>query len=129
MAPPRAGQQLVELAAQPHDGAEPAQRLHAPLAAGQAAAGGDDVVGLEPQRLHGLGFQAAEHRLAILAEDLGDGPAVAADDHVIGLHEAAPEPPRQQSADRRLPGAHEADENDVIRSHPPHRIRSCLRGC
>ena len=70
--PSRARQQLRRIAAQPDDGTEPAQRLHHPLAARQAAAGGDDVIRLQRERLDRLGFELAEPRLAVAREDLGD---------------------------------------------------------
>src|SRR5437899_2975060 len=127
--PARSLVEVGEVAGEPHDGAERPEGLHAPLAARETAARRDHVARLQLEGVQRVGFELAEPLLALHAEDLGDRAPHASDDHVVSLHEAAPEPPRQQSADRRLPGAHEADENDVIRSHPPHRIRSCLRGC
>jgi hypothetical protein len=42
--------------------------------------------------------------------DLHSGPF---DDHRIGIHELKAEPVRHVPADRSLPTAHEADEDDV----------------
>ena len=44
-------------------------------------------------------YERAKARLAGFAEDLGDRPALAGDDQVVGLDETAPDPPRQQPAD------------------------------
>src|SRR5439155_25697152 len=79
---------------------------------------------VEPERLGRLGLALAEARLAVLAEDLGDRLPLARDDHVVRLDEAAAETAREQPPDGRLPGAHEAHEDDVVRRHPSHRIRS-----
>src|SRR5207248_4322391 len=125
--PPGAARALVEvdeLAREPHDRAEVAQGLHAPVVAREAAAGRDHVARLEPERLERLGLELAEARLAVLAEDLGDRLPLARDDHVVRLDEAAAETAREQPPDGRLPGTHEAHEDNVVRRHPPHRIRS-----
>ena len=119
--PPGAARALVEvdeLAREPHDRAEVAQGLHAPLVAREAAAGSDHVARLEPERLERLGLELAEARLAVLAEDLGDRLPLARDDHVVRLDEAAAETAREQPPDGRLPGAHEAHEDNVVRRHP-----------
>ena len=104
-----------------------AQGLHASLAAGQATAGGDHVVGLEGERLHRLRLQPAKRLLAVLEEDLGNGAAVARDDHVVRLDEAPPQTAREQATARRLSGSHEPDEHDVAR-HRPHLIRARAPG-
>ena len=72
-----------------------------------AAAGDDDRAGerhaarghhrapLPGQALHDLALQLAKAALPVRAEDLGNGTALARDDHVVRLHEAPPEPARE----------------------------------
>src|SRR5207249_2477905 len=92
--PARALAEVGEVAREPHDGAERAEGLHAPLAAGKATTRRDDVARFQLERLQRLGFDRAEALLALRADDLGDRARLAGDDHVVGLHEAAPEPAR-----------------------------------
>src|SRR5258705_12266384 len=95
-------EQLAHVAVEPDHGAELAQALYPALAARQASSGRDDVARLQPQRVEHFGPQLAESLLARLAEDLGDRAALARDDHVVGLDEAAPEPARQEPPAHRL---------------------------
>src|SRR5262249_17668435 len=111
-------EQLVYVAVEPDDRAQLPQPFHPALAARQAAAGGDDVTRLECQCVERLGLELAESLLALVAEDLGDRAALARDDHVVSLDEAAPEPARQEPPADRLSGAHESNEHDVVGPHP-----------
>src|SRR5437899_5493590 len=61
--------QLTQIAAQPHDGAERAQRLDAVVAARQPAARGDHVAGLEGERGERLALETAERVLAVLRSE------------------------------------------------------------
>src|SRR2546426_8381015 len=70
--PPRPLAEIGDVTREPDDGTERAERLHAPLAAREAAAGRDDVAGLQLERLERLGLELAEALLAFRAEDLGD---------------------------------------------------------
>src|SRR5207253_1046570 len=126
--PPRPLVEIREVAREPHDGAELTERLHASFATREAAARRDHVARLQPERFERLGLELAEALLPLRTEDVGDRAPLPGDDHVVGLHEAAAEPPREESPDRRFPRSHEADENDVVRAHLPHRIRSLRRG-
>ena len=118
-AAPGPREELLDLAPKPDDGPQRAQRVHPALATGQAAARRDDLAGLEAQRLQRLGLQTAKGLLAVVAKDVRDGAAVAGRDHVVGLDEATAEAACQQASTDRLPGSHEADEDDVVR-HRPH---------
>ena len=108
----------VELAAEPHHGAHGPQRLGAPVAAGQAPAGGDHVARLEREQPHRLLLQRAEVGLAPLGEDVRDRAALLRGDHVVGLHEAAAEPAGEEPPHRRLARPHEA--------RPGSRCRPCV---
>src|SRR5262245_4270278 len=111
-------EELAHVAVEPDDRAELSQALHPPLAARQAPAGRDDLTRLQRQGVERLGLELAESLLARVAEDLGDRAALARDDHVVGLHEAAPEPARQDPSADRLPGAHESNDYHVVAPHP-----------
>src|SRR5437660_526132 len=112
-----AREQLRQVTAQPHDGPERAQRLDTVVAARQPAAGGDDVAGLEGEGPEHLALETPERLLAVGAEDVGDRAAVARDDHVVGLDEAAAEAAREQPPADRLSRAHEPHNDDVIARH------------
>src|SRR3989442_12676990 len=118
----RAREQLGQIAAQPHDSAERAQRLDAVVAARQPAAGGDHVAGLEGERGERLALETAEGVLAVVTEDVGDRAAVARDDHVVGLDEASAEAAREQAPADRLPRPHEPHDDDVVARHATHPI-------
>src|SRR5260221_10361107 len=82
-----------------------------------APAGGDDAIIATRE----LGQQArlapAEALLAFDFEDRGDWHAGALDEDAIGIDEFAPQALRERLADRRLAGAHHADEKDVASAH------------
>src|SRR5438445_177292 len=86
----------------------------APSQRRQPADGRDHGAPLEAEALEDLGLKLAEARLAGLAEDVRNRAPLPGHDHVVGLDEAAAEPAREQPAHRRLPGAHEADQHDVV---------------
>src|SRR4029450_7179272 len=111
-------EELAHVAVEPDDRAELAQALHPPLAARQAPPGRDGPTRLRRQGVERLGFKGAEALLARVAEDLGDRPALARDDHVVGLNETAPEPARQEPSADRFSGAHESNEYHVVAPHP-----------
>src|SRR5205085_1913780 len=50
-------------------------------------------------------------------EDLGDREALALLDRFVDVHGLPAEPLRQRASDRRLAGAHEADEINLVRFH------------
>src|SRR4030095_991708 len=91
----RALVERVEVAAQPHHGPERLQRLWAPLAAAQPAAGGDHVARLDREKPDRLLPEGPKAGLAALGEDLGNRSAFAGGDHVVGLDEAAAQTPGQ----------------------------------
>ena len=66
-----------------------------------------------------LRFPFTEACLAVVVEDVGDGPPGASDDEVVGIDELAPQPFGQQAADGGLARAHEAGEDDVVIDHAP----------
>src|SRR5262249_54718060 len=104
----------VELGGEPHHGAEGAQALHDTGPTRKPAARRHDVPALVGQLVEDVGLALAEVRLAVLPEDLRDRLALPRDDHGVGLDEAEPQPARQESAHRRFPGAHEADEEHAL---------------
>src|SRR5207237_5111083 len=101
----RALEQLGQISAQPHDGAEGAQRLHAVIAAGQPAARRDHVARLQRECLEHLALQTAKRLLTALPKDLGNRAAAARDDPVAGLNETTSEAPRELQTAHRLWGA------------------------
>src|SRR5437868_5726513 len=68
-----------------------------------------------------LRFLGPEPRLSLLREDLRDRPPERALEHAIDLEEAPPEPLRESGTERRLPGAHKADQDEVA----VQRVRGC----
>src|SRR5262245_10740698 len=110
-------EELAHVAVEPDHCAQLAEALHPPLAAWEAPSGRDDVARLQRQGVERLGLELAESLLTRVAEDLGDRPALARHDHVVGLHETAPEPARQEPSADRFSGAHESNEYHVVAPH------------
>src|SRR5439155_23934400 len=54
-----------------------------------------------------------ELRLSLLSKDLGDSPPERSLEHAMDLEEATPESPRKPGTERRLPGTHEADQDEM----------------
>jgi hypothetical protein len=63
-------------------------------------------------------FAGAKIALAVLVEDFRDGHAGGAFDFGVGIDKRNPQPGGEPAADRRLAGAHHADQHD---SAPPKR--------
>src|SRR3990172_2645765 len=112
--PQRPRVERLELAREPDHRPHRLQRLHAPLPAGEPAAGRDHVAALESEQIEEVGFELPEPRLPLGPEDFRNRPAIAPHDEIVGFDEAAAEPLRQEPSHRRLPGSHEPDENDVL---------------
>src|SRR5438132_11445813 len=110
-------EQISKVTAQPDDETEGPQRFHHAVAARQAPAGGDDVVGLQRERLDGLGFELPKARLAMTPKDLRNRAAFGRDDHVVDLDEASAETAREDPSAHGLPRPHESHQDDVASRH------------
>jgi hypothetical protein len=71
-----------------------------------------DAVVLRERRAHRALLDGAEGGLALVDEDVGDGPALGGDDVVVGVPVADPQPLGQQLPHRGLAHAHGADQHD-----------------
>jgi hypothetical protein len=82
-----------------------------------SAAGGDHrpVAVAQQQLFHqDLGLQRAKAVLAVLRKDLRDRRLQLLLDHLVEVEELPVQPSCHLTADRRLAGSHEADEDDVL---------------
>ena len=64
-----------------------------------------------------LALDAAEVRLAVPREDVGDRQPLAPLDQVVDVLDAPAQPRRQRARDRALAARHEADEIDLVGRH------------
>ena len=83
----------------------------------RAASSGDHDVTGRQQRENHLTLQRAEVGLALAREDLRHGAAFARFHEHVHVFGAPAEPPRQRLSQRRLAGAHESDQIDLVRLH------------
>ena len=79
----------------------------------RAAPGGDDRVRDGARFLDRMALERPEMRLAVDGEDLDDGAPGRGLDEPVGVDERAAEPAREQPADFRLPGRHEAGQDET----------------
>src|SRR5712692_4747142 len=110
-----------QITRQPDDRAQGLESFHAPVLARQPATRGNDIAPLEGEKPYRLVLEGPEVRLALRGEDLGDGAPLLGRDHVVGLDEAAPEPPGEEPPDRRLACSHESHEDNVVGHITGHR--------
>jgi hypothetical protein len=91
----------------------------------RAAAEREDAVVLGERPPHGGLLDRPEGRLALVDEDLGDGPALLGDDVVVGVPVAHAEPLGEQLSDGGLAHPHRADQHD--QRHRAHRTTRLSR--
>ena len=82
-----------------------------------AAAGRDDRVAEREQLEEHLALDVAEVRLAFAREDLGDRAVLAGLDALVDVFRAPAEPRAERARERRLAGAHEADQIHLVSPH------------
>jgi hypothetical protein len=107
---------------EPDHEAEAAQRGAVLGPQNDAAARRDDAAAglLAFEASQNGGFEVAEGFLSVVLENPADRLAGALHDEGVGVEDRIAEGVRQLPADGRLPGAHEADQNDVFRGGGRH---------
>ena len=78
-------------------------------------AGGNDLILFFSTIGKHLGFERPEKVLARVFEDLGNGFASSLHDDGIGIDKAEAKALSDSLSNRRLPGAHESDQNQIAR--------------
>ncbi len=80
----------------------------------QTAAGGDEMFRERFQLVNDFGFELAESGFAVLGEDLRNRFADARLDELIRIQKREVQRAGDQLSDGRFPGAHEADEGEIV---------------
>ena len=122
--------QHVEIGLQPDRDAFDVDQLAGVRVHDGAAAGRQHLRAVVQQPGDHARLAGAEIGLAVLFENLRNGHAGGAFDLAIGVDERDPEPAGKPAADRRLAGAHHADEHDGTAAERAHdgRFQAIFRG-